>query len=279
MDLGYARARKAGISPGFQEHILSGYHYRENKGGQVHIRDLSFQIKIQNVILPSGAEVVLLRLHKPLKNVLISLHGGPESYEGTEIRYLGLYRRLILKGWTIAILNYRGSINIKAPKENAWKNWSHSILNDYIELKRQLGLKTDRSISILGASFGGALALQIAKNFKLNRCLLLSPLLDLKTQQIRAGHKLNRWFQSRFSSKDFTDFSFNEMTCNVQTQVFAITSLKDEVLGSHFQKRLSQKSNFHVVNQNTTHIPKAYASSKYRYDLAYAYLTKGYCNR
>ena len=276
MDQRLFRAQRKGKVLPFKEHILGGYSEFKSKKASLSIEDLSIQCSEQKLILKNGAEIILLTPFKKTKQVLVSFHGGPESFEDTEIRYLGLYRALVRKGWTIAILNYRGSAQLKMSRKKPWKNWKDSILQDFSDVLSipELNLK---SINLLGASFGGALALIVSKKFKINKCVLLSPLLDLENQKLRAGVDYKSWFSSRFSSKDYKDFSFQQLTANLSARTLIVCSEKDEVLGNAINLLLKNKSSkglssAQVISQRTSHCPKSFHSSFKRFNLAFKFL-------
>lgn len=263
----------------FQEHILSGYNYLKNVKPKVKIQDLSNQASIQEYYLEHGAQINLLRSNKRQCNkILVSLHGGPESFEGTEIRYLGLYRRFIRKGWTVIIFNYRGSTQISTPKNLAWKNWKNSIYQDFNDLLNFLSKNNMPSshIHLLGASFGGALVLQIAKKFTVQSCVLLSPLLDLENQKKRAGSEYKTWFNARFSTKDYYDFSFKELTSSIKTPTLFMLSNRDEVLGNEQNKKLIKiniPSKVKIYSQPCLHSPKSYSQCYFRFKKSLDWLT------
>ncbi len=275
MDQRLIRAQRRGRAPSFKEHILTGYQGLVSNRNLLQISNLASQCTEKRLTLAGGAEVILLVPVIKSSQVLVSFHGGPESYEGTEIRYLGLYRALLKKGWTIAILNYRGSTKLSSSKKNNWKNWKNSIISDFKDLKSipEIKLKT---ISLLGASFGGALALIISRSFKIKKCVLLSPLLDLKTQRDRAGHEYKSWFSSRFSLKDYEDFSFKNLTEELSAKALVICSQKDEVLGNSMNRllisRFKNSLAFKVLYQRAAHLPKSYHLACERYDLAFKFL-------
>lgn len=278
MDQRIFRAQRQHKKPPFVEHILSGYqdHKATNKLNQ--LRDLSKQCCEKKVILKSGAEVILLLPIRKSSQVLVSFHGGPESYEGTEIRYLGLYRDLLRKGWTVVILNYRGSTHIQTFKKQAWKDWKNSITQDFSDLIFIEEMQR-KSISLLGASFGGALALTVSKIFKINKVVLFSPLLDLKSQKIRAGQDYKRWFNLRFSKKDYTDFSFNQLAANISTRSLVIFSQRDEVLGNTMNFRFinfvkGSSAKIKIISQQASHCPKSYLPAYERFNSALIFLNE-----
>lgn len=283
MDKKLKRAHDLGFDRPFEEHVLFGYSCFSAKYKQIAIEDLSAKVEISTSILPSGGSVTFLQ---PLKistqKILVSIHGGPESFESTEIRYLGLYRELLRKGWCIIILNYRGSTQLNVDLRKTWKNWKKSILTDFSELLDQLHCNSkSHEIHLCGASFGGALAMLISQSFHIKKCVLFSPLLDLRNQRKRGGQNFSKWFRSRFSKKDESDFSFENLVTNRndETQILAFCSIKDVVLGHEMNLKLSsrsmeKKSNLKVILQNTTHMPKSFSQSYLRYNNALNWLLK-----
>ncbi len=274
-----AHARKLGRP--FDEHVLSGYSRFSTNCKKTQIEDLSQEVEMSSVLLPSGASITYLQPRKSTTfKFLVSIHGGPESFEGTEIRYLGLYRDLLRNGWGIIILNYRGSSQLNVDSRKTWKNWKESILTDFSELLDKLHRKYRKfEIHWCGVSFGGALAMLISKNFDIKRCILLSPLLDLRNQSKRGDRKFSKWFRSRFSQKDYSDLSFENLIGQrkKKTKILALCSHRDEVLGNEMNKKLNsyskeKKSNLLVIMQNTMHSPKSFLPCYFRYNYALNWL-------
>ena len=275
MDQRLIRAQKQGKILPFEENILAGYSNHNFKKNSIRIQNLTSQCTEKKIILKNGAEAILLIPNIKNSKVLVSFHGGPESYENTEIRYLGLYRALLRKGWTIAILNYRGSNKLKVSRKKTWKNWKASVTQDFIDLLSNSKIRS-KSISLLGTSFGGTLALTICQSFEIKRCVLLSPLLDLKFQKDRAGREYKKWFDTRFSTKDYNNFSFENLTLCISTKTLCLCSQKDEVLANSMNYKLINKSKMSqkvkVITQQTSHFPKTYSSANKRYRSAFTFL-------
>lgn len=260
-----------------KEDILKGY--LGSLGRTQLLEDISSKYRKKEVLLPSGAQVIFISSKSNYSSkVLIAFHGGPESYEGTEIRYLGLYRQLLKKNWTIAILNYRGGLN--TAKDNhltTWGKWKKSIFIDYTELITVLGKKDiARNQYLLGVSFGASLAILISQKFKVEKVVLFSPLLDLSSQIKRAGSEYYNWFRQRFSSKDIKDFSLKNLS-NVDCSMLIFFSDKDEVLDrkiNHEYFKLLKKRNADVTChfQNCSHYPKIFTAAYFRYRNALLWL-------
>lgn len=239
------------------EHVLRGYANSNRIENLTHLSSLracseeSARVPMQELEmqLGSGAQARFLLPGSEISQVrewVISLHGGPESYEGTEIRYGGLYRELLRQGTGIAILNYRGSTGVVKPDSISWKS---SIESDFDSL---IGfLKPAKPVSVLGASFGGALTLLLSQTRRLEKVLLISPLLDLVHQRGRGGEDFRSWFDSKFSMTDFENISLRSLArdlTNSTTPITLIHGAQDEVLGQEMFEWLSV-----VLRMNARH--------------------------
>ena len=204
---------------------------------------------------------------------VLSLHGGPESYEDQEIRYGGLYLDLQKKGMAVVVLNYRGSKkegSILGKKEEVWGQWKKSLYQDYDELLQILPPSFAWSqVIFLGPSFGGALALLLGQSYPHRGIVLFSPLLDLKTQIKRGGKKYAVWFKERFSVQDCLDISLRNLAPKIRRPVFFAFGNQDEVLGSlnfsKFARTLRQNPKNLILPQDCGHAPQRYFDYSRRY--------------
>lgn len=279
MDQQLKKNHQRGLTAPFTEHVIAGYTYVSSKPSKDNLENLSALVDEIKTTLPSGAEIIVLKNKNTSEHVTVSLHGGPESREGTEIRYLGLYRQLLKHGHSIVILNYRGSSG-KIPNQQTWKNWNASIHQDFSELCQYLEeTQIPQPCHLLGVSFGGALALKILQSYPIRRCVVLSPLLDLSHQKDRAGKDYHQWFRSRFSKQDYKDFSLDQLTQKSSSEVLVITSTKDEVLGNTMNQKLNSfiknnRTDFSIYNQNTGHSPKSFNAAIQRFTRVFEFLTQ-----
>ncbi|MFI7533747.1 alpha/beta hydrolase family protein [Streptosporangium sp. NPDC049376] len=137
--------------------------------------------------------------------VVISLHGGPEIVERDELRFDGLYRRLLERGIAVLAVNYAGSSGYGAAHtRRAWRAWEETLREDLtacLTFAERKGVPRDRTI-LLGASFGGGLAL-------LGNAILpgtagvvaCSPLVDLVRhvrRMVEEDPRCRAWFTRRF---------------------------------------------------------------------------------
>lgn len=252
-----------------QEHVLSGYLNSRRIENLSEISEDGHRapMTMNEVSLSSGAKVILLSPKTP-SGWVVSLHGGPESLEGTEIRYGGLYRELLRQGLGVAILNYRGSTGIEKPKAISWRS---SVEADFDSLVSVLGASSD--VSLLGASFGGALASLIAQTRNVNRTLLVSPLLDLSHQRDRGGDEFRLWFDENFSKADFQDIRPVALP-----RVGMIFGTQDEVLGCEMFKTyatmLGTRANRWVCHYDGPHQPVTYRDVRTQLEHALHFLTE-----
>lgn len=89
---------------------------------------------------------------------VVCLHGGPDAYEFDELRYCGLYERILARGIDVIVLNYSGSRFLRV---RAARPWSQSISADLEQLV-ELELGDSSPMVLLGGSFGATLALAVA---------------------------------------------------------------------------------------------------------------------
>jgi pimeloyl-ACP methyl ester carboxylesterase len=256
------------------ENIISGFLWRQGCRHYVppsNIENLAASVRFQQMEIDTGARVLWL-LPPKIDHWILSLHGGPESYEGFEIRYGGLYREALRNNYAIAILNYSGSRDLSGKiLGQAWGHWRESIGEDYSALMRNFPEECLREMTpqFIGASFGGALALLLAQKFSCKQVLLSSPLLELSHQRVRGGKELQEWFESRFSIKDFIDFSYKVLTSDAKTPVRVFCSERDEVLGGEIFLQLKDDKtnslNWKIHLDQSSHAPKTYRDMRSRY--------------
>lgn len=260
------------------ENVLGGYSYNGlfNKA----LRNLADEVTVVEQILETGAHVLWLIPQQPVGWIL-SLHGGPESNEGLEIRYGGLYRNLVSDRKAIAILNYRGSTKLKEGiSESVWGDWKSAINADFLSLisnARALNL-ADVPTSVLGVSFGGALALMLGQRYLFQRIVLSSPLLDLSNQKSRGGLEFESWFSSRFSAQDFQNFSYSVLTANSTSDICVCYSKADPVLGDELflelEKDKKDSLNWRLFPDGAGHSPQTYFDYRERFERLYFALSQ-----
>jgi len=254
--------------------------WQDQQKEQTDLPDMSACASGGEKHLPSGARYFCYWPQAPIQGWVLSLHGGPESYEGREVRYGGLYRALLEQGVGIVVLNYRGSkcqSDILGSSADVWGRWRESIVEDAFELFSFLPKKVQhKPMLILGGSFGGSLALLLAQTIGAEGVVLFSPLLDLKEQILRAGRHYASWFRQRFSTDDVGHISLNKIAKGISCPVLMAFGSQDEVLGSRvnrlFLKKMKQEKNWRFLVQKCKHAPQSYREYKQRYLSAFQFI-------
>ena len=265
--------RECDFSGAREEDVLFGHRWICDGGEQIKatagLSDLSLIVERTEIKLNTGAEATFY-IPPGAKKWLVSLHGGPESYEGGEIRYGGFYRDLLSKGIAVVVLNYCGS---KKPDGEilggtlTWGRWREAIEADFLALLSQAEKWKlyQKNVSLLGASFGGALALILRNRFHIQNTILSSPLLDLATQIKRGDSEYRDWFASRFSALDLKDFSFERLTGSGLGRVDITYGENDEVLGEEMFLRV-KSTDWNVQVRSGGHAPHSYAEHRQQRD-------------
>lgn len=170
------------------------------------------EVRISHTVLDSGAELTIVgcATTPALEHVVVSLHGGPESYEVNDLRYGGLYLRLIAAGCIVGILNYRGSTRLpQATRAAAWGHWRTVSAQDIAEA---IGILADQAtanaeVSLLGFSFGATLALA-NRGQPVDRVVAVAAMTDLAAHVAQIECEDERaWFAQRFGPDCFAGFS------------------------------------------------------------------------
>lgn len=171
---------------------------------------------------------------------IFSFHGGPESYEQLDDRWLGEYIRYISLGYRIFIVNYPGSRSFGLNYLTLpWKNWSKKIDPGIKNLVRTLIEQKKVSFKYsycFGGSFGAPIAYKMA-NYLSNNTLfqgiavvLVSPLIDLEEHINKLQITDRKWFDKRFSKKDIEYLSINQEKHIPKFKIYCYQSINDEIL-------------------------------------------------
>ena len=186
--------------------------------------------------LPSGGLALYLfgRSNTPNK-AFISLHGGPESFEWSNLRYGGIYRTLIRLGYAVVIFNYAGSRFLgrrgRCRPHHAWSRHFSRELSAILERLRLKFKIYDEAISVFGGSFGGTLALAAGTRHRFRSVIATSPMASLNNhlQRIQAETAYKTWFAERFSSQDHADFSLSRLEASKARHTYVRHGRKDHI--------------------------------------------------
>lgn len=133
----------------------------------------------------------------------IFFHGGPESVEFDEVRYPVLRDELFRRGFNVYIVNYIGSTNFGRNFRCKFDgDLIHSSLLPIESWINQLG---EQLILLVGGSYGGTLALQLAGTIKHQAVTIaVCPLIDMNEHIDRVQRLTNdtSFFANKFGTRD-----------------------------------------------------------------------------
>lgn len=188
--------------------------------------------------LPFGGEALFLLPESP-RGAVVSLHGGPESFEWSNLRYGGLYRDLLGDNLCVVIFNYTGSSESGSLRRTAGhRNFCNAVSQEFQRIAQKLasdhGISIDQ-ISLFGGSFGATLALSISTQYPCATVAISSPMSDLfrHVTQTDYNPEYVDWFNCRFSQEDFEQFSLMRLSRSKAKYVSIFHGKDDEICRPH----------------------------------------------
>lgn len=193
-------------------------------------RDLSLEYST-----PVGVPCVYIRQEESRgKEVIVSLHGGPDSHELDDLRYGGTYRSLLDAGFDILIINYPGSTGFGTEyQEQAWRNWDAAVLKIAKAINKVAASKDVSGISILGVSFGAWIGLQLSKHVETRRLVVMSPILNLDHHlELHKDEEseFRAWAEERFEQSTQTSLGGERHALACPVPVVVIAPDNDEIV-------------------------------------------------
>ena len=234
-------------------------------------------ISSKTFTLPEGGEATLI-YPKSIKGILITIHGGPESREWSNLRHGGLYRILLENNVGVLIYNYAGSSGLgKQARTIPHHRWVESITKESNYLFRILEteiIKYPIKYTILAGSFGATLALIISKNRNDLTLFLSSPMLNLKKQIYRLINDQNykKWFFHRFSSSDINAFSLEQLAKSQKSKITIFHGEEDVICNPEDSKKFRQicESSINlIIAPNFGHVPESQGQFEFMYNCFY----------
>ncbi len=188
-----------------------------------------------------GTYLVKPKSYIPVE-VVISFHGGPESFETLDNRYGALYWNLISLNRGVVVANYPGSITFSEEfSKGIYGNWYEEISKYYQYIENKLLNLGIKKVTFIGGSFG-AMVLSICASIsrlKIESIILIAPLLDINTQISRAKNsEYEKWFTSKYSHLDRNSLVLKNFMNLQSPKTVLIYGNKDEVLGTTDYKKL-----------------------------------------
>ena len=184
--------------------------------------------------LSFGGEALFL-LPRSMRRAVVSLHGGPESFEWSNLRYGGLYRELLAENIGIVIFNYTGSTESGARcRTSGHGDFCNAVLTEFQSISQFLSSQYNirqESISLFGGSFGASLSLFISCMHSCERIVISSPMSDLSrhVSQVPESSNYSSWFNTRFSSMDFDRLSLSCLSRSKADKVYIFHGKDDQV--------------------------------------------------
>ncbi|TFH89789.1 alpha/beta hydrolase family protein [Vibrio ouci] len=133
----------------------------------------------------------------------IFFHGGPESVEFDEIRYPILRDELFRRGFNVYIVNYIGSTNFG--RNFRCKYDGDLIRSSLLPIESWINQLGEHLILLVGGSYGGTLALQLAGTIKHQTVTIaVCPLIDMNEHIDRVQRLTNdtSFFANKFGARD-----------------------------------------------------------------------------
>ncbi|WP_028267635.1 alpha/beta hydrolase family protein [Arthrobacter sp. MA-N2] len=186
-------------------------------------------------ITPAEVPCVYVRRKESRANeIIVSLHGGPDSHELDDLRYGGIYWDALDAGFDVLITNYPGSAGFGAEyQEHAWKNWDAAVLQTADAINEFAAAKGVSGISIFGVSFGAWMGLQLSRHVKTRRLVAMSPLLNL-TQHIQLhqdeDHNFRSWAEERFTQLGEKSLNGERYALACPVPVVILAPERDEIV-------------------------------------------------
>lgn len=174
------------------------------------------------------------------EKLLVSLHGGPESYEFNSFTNAKIYRFALNNSVDVLVANYIGS-SYSVNTELSNKNWNYVIdeLVRTIEYIVSKTVKDVKKVYLYSGSFGSILGLLLSARFShnLGGHICVSPLIDLSNQIKKTSGMERKWFTDKFSTTEITEmFSDKVWKKNLPYKTFIMQSPRDKVLDFYYMK-------------------------------------------
>ncbi|QTJ35929.1 alpha/beta hydrolase [Dolosigranulum pigrum] len=188
------------------------------------------------------------------KDLIISFHGGPESFESLDFRYGELYSVLLRKYNQLGIIiyNYPGSITFgKKYKQSPWLNWGRILQDDFNKVINEMRceFRKLKSVTFLGSSFGGTVSLQlnIDLNCSLNK-ILINPMYDINDYVNSIDKDFFGWFDRRFKLDNKAELTLeNFYKLNKEFNLLYILGRNDTLISSKYLRNYYEQ---HINNNH-----------------------------
>ncbi len=237
-------------------------------------------INVKYIQTPSSC-ILFEPKNNEINRIIISIHGGPESFEFDELRYNGIYREFVYAGVLVCVLNYNGSAyRTLNTRKSVWKNW-HVVIKEILECSKFLEneyLIPRSKITLLGVSFGATLGLitGVMTNKNFEKIIAIAPLMNLKNHVNKLESKELIWFNSRFNNFEINKmFNYRFFQNDNTNTIYLIQGNMDSVLDYNetllaYKSARINKMNWNLITEeNGDHVPSNIKQKKRRYQYIY----------
>lgn len=225
-------------------------------------------------ITPVGLPCVYVRSQQSrCQELVVCLHGGPDSHELDDLRYGGTYRTVLDAGFDLLIINYPGSAGFgSAFQERAWHNWPAAVRETAGAVAEIMDSYGTSIVSIFGVSFGAWMGLQLAERVHASQVVAMSPIFDLQSHlQLHSDDpEFRRWAADRFALTAESPDDGEQHIGNFTGRVVVIAPVDDEVVvpgstlhSTNSATRLGRE--WSLVSVPGNHYPKASAAAEQRW--------------
>ncbi|MGF6832614.1 pimeloyl-ACP methyl ester carboxylesterase [Paenarthrobacter sp. TE4293] len=262
--------------------LVQGSSWRTSRGVFAGIASERVDLRAVHLTL-AGLPCVYVQGRQPgAGELLVCLHGGPDSHELDDLRFGGTYRKLLDAGFDLLMVNYPGSAGFGvAFQEQAWHNWDGAVQSSADAVAGLLKSSPTSAVSILGVSFGAWIGLQLAAHLQARRVVALSPIIDLHQHLLLHGDdpEFRTWAEARFAFPALAPHGGEPDAPTFAGPVIVIAPDSDEVvLPASTQKSVltAQKSGraWTSVTVPGNHYPQVSADAERRWAALVAALTR-----
>ncbi|MBT2530961.1 alpha/beta fold hydrolase [Arthrobacter sp. ISL-48] len=225
-------------------------------------------------ITPAGLPCIYVHGHQPRgQELVVCLHGGPDSHELDDLRYGGTYRAVLDAGFDLLIINYPGSAGFGSSfQERAWQNWDTAVRETAEAIAGVSATRGTSEVSIFGVSFGAWVGLQLADHVDARQVVAMSPILDLPNhiQLHKDDPEFRMWAAARFTLAEGGSDDGEQQVRNCNTPVVVIAPDEDEVVVPSSTRNSTSVATglgrkWSIVPVPGNHYPKTSAAAEHRW--------------